>query len=301
MGCIILILAGCSRNDAGGQATGETPASDTLTVYVVNYPLQYFAERIGGDHVRVVFPAPNDVDPAFWRPDDETINAYQQADLILLNGASYAKWTRTVTLPLSKVVNTSKSFSGKLIEIAGAVTHSHGPGQDHTHAGIAFTTWLDPALATTQAESIHQAMIQLRPQQEEDFGRGLEDLKSDLKDLDQRLANVFDRYREEPVVFSHPVYQYLTRRFDVSGKSVHWEPDTEPTQAMREELSKLLQSHPAKIFVWESTPIPANAALVDDMGLQSITFDPCGNVPEEGDLISVMRKNIADLENAIQR
>ena len=44
-----------------------------LSVYVVNYPLAYFAERIGGDRVDVRFPAPPDVDPAFWQPDVETI------------------------------------------------------------------------------------------------------------------------------------------------------------------------------------------------------------------------------------
>jgi hypothetical protein len=32
-------------------------AQDKPTVYVVNYPLQYFTQRIGGDHVSVVFPA----------------------------------------------------------------------------------------------------------------------------------------------------------------------------------------------------------------------------------------------------
>ncbi|HSQ86069.1 MAG TPA: hypothetical protein VLM43_15260, partial [Desulfobacterales bacterium] len=30
-------------------------AAEKLSVYVVNYPLKYFAERIGGDHVKVEF------------------------------------------------------------------------------------------------------------------------------------------------------------------------------------------------------------------------------------------------------
>ena len=33
-------------------------ASDKLTVYTVNYPLAYFAERIGGDAAEVVLPVP---------------------------------------------------------------------------------------------------------------------------------------------------------------------------------------------------------------------------------------------------
>ena len=40
-------------------------AEKKLTVYTVNYPLAYFAERVGGKHIQVVFPAPSDVDPAF--------------------------------------------------------------------------------------------------------------------------------------------------------------------------------------------------------------------------------------------
>ena len=79
-------------------------------MYVVNYPLKYFATRIAGDAAEVVFPAPPDEDPAFWKPDVETIASFQRADLILRNGASYARWADHATLPASKVVDTSTRF-----------------------------------------------------------------------------------------------------------------------------------------------------------------------------------------------
>ena len=104
-------------------------------VYVVNYPLQYFAERIAGDQVSVVFPAPPDGDPAFWNPDVETIAAFQAADLILVNGATYAKWLKTASLPKSKMVDTSRSFAADYIEIKDDAVHSHGPEGEHSHAG----------------------------------------------------------------------------------------------------------------------------------------------------------------------
>ena len=44
----------------------SVPAEDKPVVYTVNYPLQYFAERIAGDLVEVVLPVPADIDPAFW-------------------------------------------------------------------------------------------------------------------------------------------------------------------------------------------------------------------------------------------
>ena len=77
-GIPIVILTGVlllACGGAGQPAPTAEPAGDPsgpLSVYVVNYPLQYFAERIGGGHVDVRFPAPPDQDPAFWNPSDDT-------------------------------------------------------------------------------------------------------------------------------------------------------------------------------------------------------------------------------------
>jgi hypothetical protein len=59
---------------------------------------------------RSCFLAPGDEDPAFWQPDDAAI-AFQNADVILMNGAGYSKWAEKVTLPQSKVVDTSAAFA----------------------------------------------------------------------------------------------------------------------------------------------------------------------------------------------
>jgi len=44
-------------------------SADRLSVYVVNYPLKYFAERIAGEHATVILPTLAGTDPAFWMPD----------------------------------------------------------------------------------------------------------------------------------------------------------------------------------------------------------------------------------------
>ena len=133
--------------------------AEPLTVYTVNYPLQYFTQRIAGDHARVVFPAPADVDPAFWMPDRKTIGDYQQADLIVLNGAAYAGWVSKASLPRLRQVNTSKAFKNGFITVKDTVTHSHGPAGEHSHTGTAFTTWLDFYQAVQQAQAIAEALI----------------------------------------------------------------------------------------------------------------------------------------------
>jgi zinc transport system substrate-binding protein len=81
---------------------------------------------IAGDHAEVVFPATPDTDPAFRRPDSKSISDFQQADLILLNGAGYAIWISRVSLPWRKMVDTSAGFREGYISTEGGMTHSHG-------------------------------------------------------------------------------------------------------------------------------------------------------------------------------
>jgi len=62
-------------------------------------------------------------------------------NLLILNGAGYEKWTKKVSLPMLRTVDTSRSFKDKLIHIETEVTHSHGPVGERSHSGTAFTTW----------------------------------------------------------------------------------------------------------------------------------------------------------------
>jgi zinc transport system substrate-binding protein len=290
----ILMLAGPRVGLTGSLNPG------TLTIYVVNYPLRYFAQRIAGSHAQIVFPAPADEDPAFWTPDLETIGAYQAADLILLNGATYAKWVEKVTLPRSKLVDTSAAFKDRYIPVKEARTHTHGPGGEHAHTGIAFTTWLDPSLAARQARAIADAMIRKRPELRKTFEENYAALESDLEELDRTIGEIIALRPAQPLVASHPVYDYLARRYNLNLKSVHWEPDEIPTDAQWTELRNLLQDHPATWMVWEGESLQASVDELSTRGVNSLVFDPCGNVPEEGDFLSVMNQNVENLKAAFR-
>lgn len=285
-------LSACSRPPEQQSQDDDRKETGIVTIYVVNYPLAYFAQRIGGDHVKVIFPAPPDRDPAMWRPDADTIARYQQADLILLNGASYAKWTQIVSLPASRVVDTSAAVRDQYLTVDDKVTHTHGPGGEHAHAGVAFTTWLDPRMAIAQAAAIRDAMIKLRPQHEASFQEAFSALQRDLNEIDTKMDRLVNAHRDQPIVFSHPVYQYLTRRYGLRARSLHWEPDQMPSPDMWAALNTLLKEHPATSMVWEGQPLPESIAKLTQLGIKSIVFDPCSNVPDNGDYLQVMQQNI---------
>ncbi len=277
-----------------------THGAERFTVYVVNYPLQYFAQRIAGEHATVVFPAPSEVDPAFWMPDLGIIVQYQQADLILLNGATYAKWLGKVTLPPSRLVNTSAGFKDQYIKVVDSVTHAHGPSGEHAHADLAFTTWLDFDLAARQAKAIAAALIRSRPHLRDTFQQRYEALREDLLALDRDLRRIVATRPGHRLVASHPVYHYLARRYDLRLKYVHWEPNVIPSQSQWADLQQLLHDHPARGLIWEAEPLPSTVARLRSMGIASAVFSPCANIPKQGDFLTVMRQNLQNLSQAIR-
>ena len=292
----MLIVGSCAPQERDNlELTDQSGPPD---VYTVNYPLAYFAERIAEDAVNVVLPAPADVDPAVWSPAAETVENYQQADLVLLNGAGYAGWIQRVSLSQSRLIDTSAALQDRLIPVADEVTHRHGPSGDHSHQGTAFTTWLDVELAIGQAHAVFDALVRLQPEGETAFRERLMGLEQDLLKLDKGLQDVAARIGDRPLLFSHPVYQYLLRRYDLNGYSLHWEPQELPDEAAWRELSRLLEEHPAAWMIWEDEPHQETVSRLERMGIASLVFRPCGNRPADGDFLHAMQGNLKALEQA---
>ena len=50
-------------------------------------------------------------------------------------------------------------------------------------------------------------------------------------------------------------------------------------------------------MLWEAEPASESVERLRNLGVESIVFDPCGNLPGEGDFLSVMLKNAVNLED----
>jgi zinc transport system substrate-binding protein len=251
--------------------------------------------------IAVRYAIPAGVDPAFWKPVPKDILAMQDADLVVLNGAQYESWLATVSLAPSKLVDTTAALTDRLVHLKETETHSHGPKGEHEHAGTAFTTWLDPTMAIEQARVIKDAFARRWPEHGDRFEAEFDKLTSDLAALDAELKKIVAGNATRAVLFSHPVYQYLARRYDINGRSVHFEPDAMPGDTAWQELLDLVASHPAEWMIWEEKPLPAIVERLKSVGIESIVFDPCGGTPEQGDFLSVMRHNLVDLQQVYKK
>jgi len=293
---LLLLLTACGDDRQTRKRAARTGAP---IIQCVNYPLAYFSERLAGQAARVRLEVPAGHDPAFWQPSDAEIRLFQNADLIVRNGGGYAEWMRTVSLPSARIVDTSEAFRSRLIDVTGNVTHAHGPGGDHTHGAVAFTTWLDFEQAALQAEAIAAALEKRGLVAPERLTDGSRSLAHDLRGLHARMQAIGERWGRQPLLASHPVYQYLARAYGLSIKSEHFEPHTLLSDEALVILRSLRKTYPATRMLWEAEPLPETIQALQQLGIQSVVFDPCANRPPAGDFLTVMQANVARLEAAL--
>jgi zinc transport system substrate-binding protein len=286
---LLVFLSACDEQITGGSEADD--GAGKPLVLATNYPLYFFASEIAGDAVDVRMPD-IDGDPAMWVPGPSDFSQLQAADLIILNGAGYESWLAFTSLPSGLLLDTTADIQDRLLPIENASLHQHGPEGEHSHQGTAFTTWLDPHFALEQARVIARGLTALVPEQAGVFKARLALLEERLDDLDRSLDKAFSELKDQPLVFSHPVYQYLQQRYGLNGLSVHWEPDKDPGVKDWVDFQNMLREHPAKLMIWEGQPLPVIIERLQNQGIQSVVFDPTANQPASSDYFAVMSANL---------
>ncbi|MEL6109910.1 MAG: metal ABC transporter substrate-binding protein [Planctomycetota bacterium] len=291
---IVCIASGCSDK----ESTARTDSKDDTkpNVCAVSYPLAFFAEEIGGEHITVQFPVPRDEDPAQWDPDAKAVSQFQRADLILLNGAGYAEWVDRISLPDSKVVDTTVDVREKYLYGEDSITHQHGPDGQHTHQQLASTTWLDLQIAIVQARAVKDALSRLLPDKAVAFQDRFDTIQDELNDLDKTLRSEVSDQPPVALVCAQPIYQYLARRYGLSLRCVQWPSDRMPDESAWDELRGLLAEQPVEAMLWQQEPPGDLRRELERLGLSVVVFDPMSNTPAGEDFLKVMDDNVERLK-----
>ncbi len=117
-------------------------------------------------------------------------------------------------------------------------------------------------------------------------------------ELDLALQQTVAAKPRQLLFASHPIYQYLARRYKLHIEDMVWEPAEMPDNQQWQQLRLVQEGFPADLMLWEKQPLPEIAQQLDNMGIGIAVFDPCANRPARGDFLSMMQDNIANLRQA---
>jgi len=297
---VLLLLFGAfgCAPDGSTSSDRDTEESQLSGIFADSYPVYYLVDRISGGVFDTESAIPDGENPEYWLPPDAVVAKLQQARLLVLNGADLSAWVELAVLPEERILETASAFQSQWIEMEGS-THSHGPEGEHSHAGIAPFTWLDPLQAIEQAKTIRDAVSELAPQEASGVKARYEVLRLELTALHEKLEAAASLTPDRPLIASHPLYPYPARRYNWNLVDLYWEPDELPSEDDWKAFDELRREHPAKWMIWEAEPLPEVRRMLAERGVGIVVIDPLVEAPETGDFLAVMQANTEALVRAM--
>jgi len=207
-----------------------------LSVTAAFYPLQFLAERIGGDAVSVTNLTPPGAEPhdLELRPSD--VVAIRNARIVLyLNGLQPSLDDAIKTLP-----DKSRAFNAlSLIPLRHL-----GDGSVDPHF------WLDPSLFTKVAAGIEQRFEQADPKAGHVFRHNLTQLDAQLAQLDRDFKSGLAYCARREIFTGHTAFGYLAARYGVRQIGITGlNPEAEPSPRQLTRIIQLARElHPTVLF-----------------------------------------------------
>jgi zinc transport system substrate-binding protein len=260
------------------------------------YPLQFVAERVGGDRVRVA----NLTQPGA-EPHDLELSPRQVGEI---SGASLVIYLHGFQPALDEAVAQAGVTA---LDVASLVPLIDDGGEGHDESGEDARAdphvWLDPTRLATVGDAVAARLAELDPGGAAEFQERAQTLRDELTALDGEFADGLRDCQRREIVVSHAAFGYLADRYDlrhipITGLS----PDTEPTPGQLEAAVEVARDVGATTIFFETLVNPAVAeAVADAVGADTAVLDPIEGLwpGTEGDYLSVMRTNLATLRPAL--
>jgi zinc transport system substrate-binding protein len=275
---------------AAGAATGgcsPDPAAGNSDVAVVTafYPLQFVAERVGGDRVAVTNLAKPGAEPHDLELQPKQLASLVDADLVVHLGG------------FQPAVDEAIEAEAKKKALDAATVQPLVDNDPHV--------WLDPIRLAAIGDRVAERLGAVDEKNADAYRDRAAALRADLTALDTEFSNGLKTCARHDIVTSHAAFGYLAARYGltqvpISGLS----PDAEPTPQRVAEVAALARSRNVTTIFFETLVSPRIAeTLATEVGARAEVLDPIEGL-EPGaapgtDYLSVMRRNLAKLRAAL--
>ena len=309
-----LALSACSST-APSSSSGAKDG--TLTVMASFYPLQYLAEKIGGEHVTVTSLTPAGAEPHDLELSPKTVDALSSADAVIYLAGFQSAVDEAIEQQAPKTV-IDVSPAVQLVEAGVDANHpseeededtdeaqsSEADGhEDHHHDMSADPHfWLDPVRMANAATLVGDKLAEANPANAEMYKTNAKALKDELTSLGNDLVSKTSTCQIKTFVTAHTAFGYLADRTGLTQGGISGlDPDSSPSPARLAEISQIAKDQGVTTIFTEALIDPKIAqTLADDLGITTAVLDPIESQTDPSkDYSGVMNDNINALTKAL--
>ncbi len=229
-----LIMAAAALAAACGGKGEQTPPKAGPKVITSIEPFADLIRQVGGERAQVTALVPAGADPHTYEPVPSKVVDVSEADLVLINGVGLEQ-------TLMDVIKNNVRSGVPIIEMSAGLPVLEAGGQEAGNPHL----WLNVRYAMHYVEVARDALIQVDPAGEAEYGANAQKYLAELEDLDrqveQSIASIPAERRK--LVTFHDAYPYLAERYglEVVGVVIR-SPGQEPSAGEVADLATTIRA-----------------------------------------------------------
>ncbi|PFH82178.1 metal ABC transporter substrate-binding protein [Bacillus sp. AFS088145] len=293
------VLSACNK-DTHQQSTKN---KNKLTIYTTIYPLQDFAEKIGGKYVDVHSIYPTGVDTHDFEPTSKQIVQIANSDLFVYNGAGMEPFA-------DKIKETLKNNHVAILEATKNIelikSNEEEIEEDEDHHDVDPHVWLDPSRAKIEAQNIRDELVKLMPKNKQYFEANYDKIENQFDELDNELRNLVLHSARKDIVVSHAAYGYLEQHYGIEQIPITGlSPSQEPSQKDLKKVVDFVKEHHVKYILFETFATPKVATVVkNETHAEILRLNHLATISEDDlknhkDYFDLMQENIDTLDKTL--
>ncbi|HVE74081.1 MAG TPA: metal ABC transporter substrate-binding protein [Mycobacteriales bacterium] len=269
--CLTLTLTSCTPRGSD---------DDRPTVVAAFYPVQFLAETLGGDNLRVLPLAKPGAEPHDLELSPRQVSDLASADLVL-----YQRGLQPAVDDALRSHDVARLDITEVVPLERADPH----------------VWLDPVRFRTLAAGVAARLAGLHPAQAPAIGARAVALDAQLGTLDEEFRTGLSDCARRELVTSHGAFGYLASRYGLDQIGLTGlRPDAEVAPRRLAEVAEYARKHGVTTIFFEELVSPRVAEqLAREVGARTAILSPLESRPEQGDYLSAMRSNLATLRTAL--
>lgn len=296
-----VLLTACGSGSSGAGSGTGSGSGDRLDVVASFYPLQYAAERVGGDAVTVTNLTKPGAEPHDLELSPKDVAAVSDADLVVyLDGFQPAVDEAAKNQAGAKAYDVAPAarldLQGVEEDHEGDAAHADG---EHSATDPHF--WLDPTRLADVADALAQRLGTADPAKAATFTANAKALRTDLEALDGEFTAGLASCGNKDLVTSHQAFGYLAQRYGLTQVGITGlTPEAEPDAATIARTADFVKKNKVTTIYYETLVSPDVAKTVAaETGARTAVLDPLEGISDASaarDYLGVMRANLAALK-----
>lgn len=331
---LFIFIASACGNTEEAQTTADTENAATeekLNIYTTVYPLTYFTERIGGEHVNVQSIYPAGSNEHTFEPTQQDMITLADADAVFYIGLGLEGFIDSAKKTLSnenvEFVATAESIpeadlgEGHSDEEEHEQGHDKGTEEEHNHAHEQGTeeahdhghevdphVWISPVLSQQIAEAVKDELVERDGENAEEYEANYEQLVEELKELDQSFEQMAAAAEQKTFFVSHSAFGYWANAYGLEQVAVAGlNSQDEPSQQELVEIVKQAEELNIDHIAFEQnvssrlTEVIQNEIGAEAVQLHNFSVLTQDEIDAGETYFSLMQKNLEVMEEILRQ